>query len=126
MPVAAEPPAEISATTTPGSGGREPAPRIARGDASQLAVVTFSHAVQHVYVAGLAVAYPFVISSLHVSYGSLGIVLGVAGVAGGLLQGLAGFVSRVSARLLLSVQNFGMAIASLLGGIAPGFALFGA
>ena len=96
------------------------------GDAGQLAVVTFSHAIQHIYVAGLAVAYPFVVDSLHVSYGALGIVLGVAGVVGGLLQGLAGFVSRVSARLLLSVQNFGMAAASLMGGLASGFGVFGA
>jgi MFS family permease len=98
----------------------------AREDVGQLAVVTFSHGVQHIYVAGLAVAYPFVIASLHVSYGALGVVLGIAGVTGGLLQGLAGFVSRVSSRLLLSVQNFGMAVSSLIGGIAPGFALFGA
>jgi len=89
-------------------------------------VVTFSHAMQHVYVAGLAVAYPFVVTSLHVSYGILGLVLGIEGVAGGLLQGLAGFTSRFSARLLLSLQNFGMALASLLGGLAPGFPLFGA
>ncbi len=99
---------------------------VRRRDAGQLAVVTFSHAVQHVYVAGMAVAYPFVIASLHVSYGTLGIVLGIAGIAGGLLQGLAGFVSRVSSRMLLSVQNIGMAVASVLGGISPGFALFGA
>ncbi len=97
-----------------------------RSDAGQLAVVTFSHAIQHVYVAGLAVAYPFVVASLHVSYGALGVVLGVAGVVGGLLQALAGSVRSVSARLLLSVQNFGMAAASLLGGLASSFALFGA
>ena len=97
-----------------------------RADSGQLAVVTFSHAIQHVYVAGLAVAYPFVVASLHVSYGALGIMLGVAGVVGGLLQALAGSVRGASARFLLSVQNFGMAAASLLGGLASGFALFGA
>ena len=153
---AAEPPAEISSTeappAAPPAGGLAPADghppadgplpadghppaegsgkdadrSVRRRDTGQLAVVTFSHAVQHVYVAGLAVAYPFVIASLHVSYGTLGIVLGVAGIAGGLLQGLAGVVSRVSSRLLLSVQNIGMAVASLLGGISSGFALFGA
>jgi MFS family permease len=97
-----------------------------RADTGQLAVVTFSHAIQHVYVAGLAVAYPFVVASLHVSYGALGVVLGVAGVVGGLLQALAGSVRNVSARLLLSVQNFGMAAASLIGGFASSFAVFGA
>ena len=95
-------------------------------DVGQLAVVSFSHAVQHFYPAGLAVAYPFVIASLHVSYGVLGVVLGVAGIAGGLLQGLAALASRVSARLLLSVQNFGIAVACLMAAVAPGFGLFGA
>ena len=114
-------PAEVPTTET--TAAEEAAGEADRG---QLAVVTFSHAIQHVYVAGLAVAYPFVVASFHVSYGALGIVLGVAGIVGGLLQGLAGFVHKVSARMLLSVQNFGMAIASLLGGLASGFGIFGA
>jgi MFS family permease len=118
--------ATYGAADVPAAGepGADAAAR--RADTGQLAVVTFSHAVQHVYVAGLAVAYPFVVASLHVSYGALGVVLGVAGVVGGLLQGLAGFLGRVSARVLLSVQNFGMAAASLAGGLASGFAAFGA
>jgi MFS family permease len=111
----------------PGPGVESPpAQSTSREDVEQLAVVTFSHSVQHIYVAGLAVAYPFAIVTLHVSYGALGVVLGIAGIVGGLLQALAGFVSKVSARLLLSVQNFGMAISSLIGGIAPNFAIFGA
>ena len=100
--------------------------RASREDVEQLTVVSFSHAVQHFYPAGLAVAYPFVVSGLHVSYGLLGLVLGIAGVVGGLLQGLAALASRFSARLLLSVQNFGLAVSSVLGAVAPGFALFGA
>jgi MFS family permease len=99
---------------------------LSRDDVEQLTVVSFSHAVQHFYPAGLAVAYPFVVAGLHVSYGVLGLVLGIAGVVGGLLQGLAALASRVSARVLLGVQNFGMALASLLGAVAPGFGLFGA
>jgi MFS family permease len=106
--------------------GPRATPAARRANTGQLAVVTFSHALQHIYVAGLAVAYPFVVTSLHVSYGALGFVLGVAGIVGGLLQGVAGFASRVSARLLLAVQNFGMAAASLMGGLSPGFPLFGA
>lgn len=111
---------------TPSAVHGAPEPDERRENVQQLAVVSFSHAVQHFYPAGLAVAYPFVVSGLHVSYGVLGIVLGVAGIAGGLLQGVAGLARRFSARFLLSVQNFGMAVASLLGAIAPGFGLFGA
>ncbi len=119
---ATEPPA-VSAGE-PSEAGRAPAPG-SRTDVEQLAVVTFSHAVQHIYVAGLSVASPFVVTSLHVSYGALGVVLGVAGVVGGLLQGLAAFSTGISARLLLTLQNFGMAAASLVGA-AAGFAAFGA
>lgn len=89
-------------------------------------MVAFSHAVQHVYPAGLAIAYPFVISGLHVSYGALGVVLGISGIAGGLLQGLAGMASRYSARALLFAQNIGMAVSALVGGVAPSFGVFGA
>ncbi|MGH8987569.1 MAG: MFS transporter, partial [Acidimicrobiales bacterium] len=71
-------------------------------------------------------AYPFVISGLHVSYGALGLVLGISGIAGGLLQGLAGMAGRYSARFLLCAQNIGLAISSLVGGLAPGFFVFGA
>lgn len=92
----------------------------------QLAVVTISHAAQHVYVAGLAVAYPFVVTGLHATYAELGIVIGVCGVLGGLLQGLAGPLRRVSARLLLSGQNLGLGVAALAAAVAPSFGLFGA
>lgn len=97
-----------------------------QGAYGQLSIVTFSHAVQHFYPAGLAVSYPFVVTALHVSYGTLGLVLGIAGIVGGLLQGLAGAFSRVSARMLLSLQNIGLAVAAGLGAVAPGFAMFGA
>lgn len=96
------------------------------GDRSQLAVVTFSHAVQHFYPAAWAIAYPFVVISFHISYGTLGVMLAIAGVAGGLLQGAAGLFEEASARLLLGLQNLGLAVATVLGAIAPGFLLFGA
>ncbi len=94
------------------------------GDTRALAVMTAGHAVQHFYVAGLAVVYPFVVSSFHLSYALLGVVLTGAGVVGGLLQGAAGFLGRARARLVLSAQNAGMAVSALLGAAAPGFALF--
>lgn len=96
------------------------------GDRGQLGVVCFSHAVQHFYPAALAVSYPFIVVSLHVSYGTLGIVLGIAGLLGGVLQGVAGFFEKVSARALLSTQNFALAVSIALAGVAPGFPLFGA
>lgn len=112
--------APVDAGPAPGAG------RSRRQDLGQLSVVSFSHAVQHFYPAGLAVTYPFVVSGLHVSYGELGLVVGIAGVVGGLMQGLAALVTRFSARLLLSLQNVGLALAAALGALAPGFAVFGA
>lgn len=94
------------------------------GDAVQLGVVTFSHAVQHVYVAALALTYPYVVTEFGLSYGTLGILLGVAGVVGGLLQALAGLVRHVSARLLLVAQNLGLTVATVLAAVAPSFAVF--
>ncbi|MGH3321863.1 MAG: MFS transporter [Streptosporangiaceae bacterium] len=94
------------------------------GDAAQLGFVTFSHAVQHIYVAALAISYPYVVADLHISYGTLGVLLGVAGLVGGLLQAAAGMVRRVPARLLLTAQNIGLATAMLLASVAPGFGMF--
>lgn len=102
-----------------------PAARWQPGDRSQLAVVTVSHAAQHVYPAALAIAYPFVVGTFHVSYGTLGAVLAVAGVIGGLLQGAAGLFERASARLLLGAQNAFLALATVLAAVAPSFAVFG-
>lgn len=96
------------------------------GDTIQLGVVTFSHAVQHIYVAALALTYPYVVAEFGISYGTLGILLGVAGLVGGVLQAAAGMVRHVSARLLLVGQNVGLAVAALLAAIAPGFATFSA
>lgn len=96
----------------------------APGDGRALGVMAAGHGVQHFYVAGLAVVYPFVLEGLHVSYALLGVVLTVAGLAGGLLQGAAGLLGRVRARTVLAGQNAGLALSTLLGAVAPGFGLF--
>ena len=95
------------------------------GDKKIVGLLTFSHAVQHFYAAGLALTYPFVISAFHVSYSSLGILLAVSGVVGGLLQGAAGFARRFSARFLLSGQNVSLGIVTFLAAFSPGFLIYG-
>lgn len=96
------------------------------GDRGQVALVAFSHAVQHSYAAVLGVVYPFALADFHSSYAVLGAILGVGGVAGGLLQGMAGLVRRVPTRWLLGGQNLAMAVVSGIGAVAPGIAAFGA
>ncbi|HLI23701.1 MAG TPA: MFS transporter [Acidimicrobiales bacterium] len=93
-------------------------------DRRALVVMTVAHGIQHFYVAGLAVTYPFVVADLHVSYAVLGAVLTVAGVSGGLLQGAAGLLRNARARAVLGAQNTGLAASALLGAVAPGFGVF--
>ncbi len=112
-------PAAPAGRRAPESGAR---PLWRRGP---LAVVTFSHGALHVYTAVLPLTYPVVVSQFHISYAILGIWLGAAGLAGGLLQGVAGAFRRVSARLLLSVQDLLTAASAVLGAVAPGFTLYG-
>jgi MFS family permease len=110
----------------PGAGAAPARPSWGRGDRATVGLLTGSHAVQHFYSAGLAVTYPFVVAHFHVSYATLGLVLTVAGVLSGVLQGTAGLVRRASARLLLGGQNLVLGLLSLAGAVAPGFAAFGA
>jgi MFS family permease len=95
-------------------------------DRRALTVMSVAHGIQHFYVAGLALSYPFVVAQFHVSYAVLGVVLTIAGLLGGLLQGTAGLLRRMSARAIVTAQDAGMAVASVLGGLAPGFGLFAA
>ena len=104
-----------------------PSRRSARpGDRRALVVMTIAHGIQHFYVAGLAITYPFIVADLHVSYAVLGVVLTVAGVAGGLLQGAAGVLRNARARGVLALQNAGLAASAALAAVAPGFGLFAA
>ncbi|MST35080.1 pyrroloquinoline quinone biosynthesis protein PqqB, partial [Acidimicrobiaceae bacterium USS-CC1] len=55
--------ADQAPPTTPAAGP---------GDRRALVVMTVAHGIQHFYVAGLALTYPFVVADLHVSYAVLG------------------------------------------------------
>lgn len=94
-------------------------------DRSALGILGGSHAAEHFYAAGIALTYPFVIAQFHISVVVLGVVAGIASVLTGVLQLLAGLFRRFSTRLLLGLQDVGVALFSLLGAVAPGFALFG-
>ena len=97
----------------------------ARQDRRALVVMTIAHGIQHFYVAGLAVTYPFVVAQFHVSYAVLGLWLSAAGLLGGLLQAAAGLLRRASARTVLTAQDLAMGGTALLGAAAPGFGAFG-
>lgn len=121
--------ASARATTTAVDGGAARSARSSstkREDQKKIAIVSFSHAVQHSYVAMLGIAYPFILATFHQTYAALGIVLGIAGVSSGLLQGLAAVVKKLSARLLLGLQNVVLAAMVLVAAVSPGLAVFGA
>jgi MFS family permease len=94
------------------------------GDRGQIALLTFAHGVQHFYSAAFAFSYSFAVGAFDVSYATLGLVLGTAGVVGGLLQIVAGMVRQVPARWLLVGQDVGLAAMMVLAALAPSFALF--
>lgn len=94
------------------------------GERGQVALMSFAHAVQHFYSAAFAFSYPYVVKEFGISYATLGLVLGAAGVVGGLLQGVAGMVRRLSARWLLVGQDLGLAATMVLAALAPVFAVF--
>jgi len=85
-----------------------------------------SHALQHAFFTALPITYPLVVKEFGVSYATLGLVLAVAGVTGGLLQGAAGLYARVEARTILVYQNLLTAVVALVTGLSPSFAFFGA
>jgi MFS family permease len=76
-------------------------------------------------VALLPLTYPLVVVEFHVSYTALGVVLGVVGAVGGFLQGAAGLYQRLSARLVLTVQNLLLAANTVLLAVAPTYGVFG-
>lgn len=95
------------------------------GDRGQVAVVAFSHAVQHSYVAVLGIAYPFVLADFGASYAVLGLFLGAASLMGALMQGMAGMVKRTSTRVLLGSQNAAIGLVTAVAALSPGIVFFG-
>jgi DHA1 family purine base/nucleoside efflux pump-like MFS transporter len=86
-----------------------------------LAIVTLSHAMQHLFV-GLSILFPIMISELNLSYSSFGLVIGISSFIGGLLQIVFSISSRAVARhILLALGDFLIFIGGLLTGLARGF-----
>lgn len=95
-----------------------------RSERKIISLMTASHGIQHFYVSGIALTYPYVIKEFHASYASLGVILGVSGVIGGLLQSAAGLVKGRQARSVLALQDVGLALACAFGAISPGFTAY--
>src|SRR5579875_987493 len=103
-----------AAQDRPAADRRRVRPAGARSDRRAVAVMTIAHGIQHFYVAGLAITYPFVVAEFHASYAVLGLWLSAAGL-----------LRRASARTVLAVQDLAMGGASVLGAVAGAFPVFG-
>jgi MFS family permease len=100
-------------------------PRWSRADRELVGLVSFSHALQHVYVAVLPLTYPLAVVEFHTSYTALGLLLGIVAAVGGFLQGGAFLYQRLAARFVLALQNLLMAATAVMIAVAPNFAVFG-
>ncbi len=86
-----------------------------------LAVLTISHMTQHLYV-GISVLYPNIMVALNLSYGELGLAVGIGSVLAGILQLGPGLLSRyVSRRVLLGFGNLLYSGAEFAIGISKSF-----
>lgn len=90
-----------------------------------LGLVMASHAGQHMYSGLLPLTYPAILLAFHLNYATLGLAVGVVGIIGGLTQATAGFVGRrVAARWVLGYQNLAVGACSIIGALAPTYAIF--
>jgi len=90
-----------------------------------LVIVSAAHAVNHAYSTLMPLIYPLVVAEFHLSYSQIGLMVGVASVASGLLQMSFSYLSRlVPRRVLLGGGQVVMALSAAATGWASNFNLF--
>ncbi len=90
-----------------------------------LALLSASHAVTHVQPTLYPLVYPYVMQALGFGYAQLGALVAVAGLAGGVLQGVHGYLARwVRRRVLCGAGNVLFGLTLGLSGLAGSFPLF--
>ncbi|HLY65172.1 MAG TPA: MFS transporter [Chloroflexota bacterium] len=90
-----------------------------------LAMISSAHGVTHMYTALLPLVYPYVIQQFGISYGELGLVVGVSSAIGGVIQLVFGIAGRhLSHKLLVGFGNIACGITVALMGLAGGFIPF--
>lgn len=95
--------------------------REAKASKMVLAIVTSSHAMQHLFV-GLSILFPIMITDLNLSYSSFGLIIGISSFIGGILQIVFSISSRIIARyILLAVGDFLIFLGGVLTSLAKGF-----
>jgi MFS family permease len=92
-----------------------------------LTLVSAAHAMTHMYAALLPLTFPFLIQEFGINYTVLGAVMGIASLAGGLLQFVFGYASRyVPRKVLIGGGNLLLGVSTAWGGWAPSFSHYAA
>jgi len=97
----------------------------AGGPLTGLVIISSTHAVIHSYSTLMPLIYPLALTDLHFSVASLGVMVAVSSLAGGILQLGAGAVTRVISRhSLIGWGAVAMGLAGVVTGTAGTFAQF--
>lgn len=107
------------ASELPGASRRALVSPRAGGPLVGLLIISSTHAVIHAYSTLMPLIYPLALTDLHFSVATLGVMVAVSSLAGGMLQLGAGAVTRVTSRH--SLIGWG-AVAMGLAGVVTGMA----
>jgi FSR family fosmidomycin resistance protein-like MFS transporter len=90
-----------------------------------LAMVASAHGITHMYTALLPLVYPFILTQFGISYGELGLVVGISSALGGVLQLVFGIAGRYAPhKLLIGLGNVFCGITVGLFGAITGLVSF--
>jgi len=81
-----------------------------------------SHAVNHFQNQMLTMLYPYIMAELGMSYTQVGVLSAIRSVLNSICQGACGFLTPFVSRCkLLGLGNFGIALGTLMSGLAGSF-----
>ncbi len=97
------------------------------GPYTVLTLVSLAHATTHMYSVFLPLTFPFIIQEFRLDYTTLGAMMGVATLVGGLLQLVFGYIPQyISRKALIGGGNFLLGMSTIWGSVAPNFAHYAA
>src|SRR5258705_9075554 len=105
----------------PGVMEAEPEPS-AQEKRAMLHLSNVSHAVNHFQNQMMTMLYPYIMADLGMSYTDVGILSAICSVLNSICQGAYGFLTPFFSRCkLLGFGNLGIALGTLLSGLAPSY-----
>ena len=94
----------------------------AREKRAMLHLSNVSHAVNHFQNQMMTMLYPYIMADLGMSYTAVGILSAICSVLNSVCQGAYGFLTPFFSRCkLLGLGNLGIALGTLMSGLAPSY-----